>query len=1056
MSSGESITIPLVGGQDQGVDPKLMPMGRFARLENVRQHKDGRLQIRRGLIHMPSISSVSGDKMAHTFAVHRDSLVVVGAAHPYVRQDALTAEWNGPTHRISSFLPDTQEDIDPTPRAATNILRVDQRTYETVTMIAWDMDDSVNTTTLNVVVRDSTTGAIILWETFSGLSKPRIVRTNQSGTKKIHVVYRKHSDDTIRARNYNLSGASATLSAESAALATMHAGAGAQRAFDACDEDESSTPGDEFYVVWQNNATQLGVMSRDGSYAFVNSVAVTGGFAANPSMAFSITTTSTHVWTAWNEWTSPLFRVTTHPKDLSATTGPTTLFNSGNFSEVAPAIIVDSASGKLWVFCQLDINSTGDRSQLLGRSVTTAHVLDQGQQIAEGAIGSKPIKIGGEYFILVYSARPGTLTQQALLVRLQSPDVVSAAGSEAWSGDEVLFTQLDAVCPIGASDFLARRHLSNIAELPSPDGLGTRFMLAVTIKRELAAGQDRNGLRWYTFRHHSHSFRHGNRRPITVGNSLIFPGGVPCSFSGVQCAELGWIQPPKVGAVASAGGGMTASATYQYLVTIERRDADGNLHVSAPVGPIIVNTGVGEGTVTLSIYISPHTKVGRQALVPESEDKLTLRIFRTQANGQIFNLRTSSTQSPGYIGVPLSVVDASADGSISSNPFVYTQQFGLAAAPPPAARYAVVAANRLWLGGLFVDGVGQASKLLIPNIAPELPNNDAFRVIIPGKHTSIAELDGAVIYFTRDEIYVTGGPGPDDNGLNGTFNEPVRIPNAYGSIDHRATLTTPVGVIFQSARGMELLPRGFGTPVYIGRQVADLLQTYPYVTSAVLVAQADELTARFTLSSSDVGSVLAEDPPGVILIYDLRTNQWSVDIFQVSAGGSLVRAAFHAATVWNGLYTASRHKISDGMVLESTTVFGDVDAVDPITVPMLVETGDIRPFGTEGHGKIRELIFLGEARSPSATVNLQAELSIDSGINWVAAPLWQVSPGVTLGARLSKSWGLPVQHCDEMRFRFTATNGLGGQGLFMNAITLARMTKFPGTRRSDIGDRVGG
>jgi hypothetical protein len=484
--SGKSITIPLVGGQDEGVDPKLMSAGRFVRLQNVRQRKDGRMAKVNGFVQLPPLASLAGPKKAHALAVHRDSLIAVGDAHPYTLQ---LADWSGPANRISSFVPDTQEDLDPTPRQATSVLRSDQRTFDGYTMIAWDEDGGGPSPTLNVMVRDSRTGSVVLWATMTGRSRPRVVRTNTGGAKKLHLLYVRHDDNTIQARSFNLS--SGTLSNEGAALATMYSGSGAQLSYDACDES-GEIAGEVFYVVWQNTSTQLGVMSRDGAHAFVNNIAVTGGFAATPSVAFSIAADATHVWTAWNDWNSPLYRITTHPKNLSSTTGPTTLFAGGvDFAEQPPAIVLDDSTGEAWIFCQVDTGSNNNLSQLTGRAVNVTHDVTVGQRISEGSLGSKPLTIDGEHYILVYTRAPVGDETQAMLVRLQRPSGSGGTEKESWNGDEVLFTQLDAVASLGPGSSVARRWLGNIAALLSPDGRGSRYLVAVPIKRESQAGAER-------------------------------------------------------------------------------------------------------------------------------------------------------------------------------------------------------------------------------------------------------------------------------------------------------------------------------------------------------------------------------------------------------------------------------------------------------------------------------------------------------------------------------------------------------------------------------------
>ncbi|HEY5947742.1 MAG TPA: hypothetical protein VIV40_19715 [Kofleriaceae bacterium] len=308
--------------------------------------------------------------------------------------------------------------------------------------------------------------------------------------------------------------------------------------------------------------------------------------------------------------------------------------------------------------------------------------------------------------------------------------------------------------------------------------------------------------------------------------------------------------------------------------------------------------------------------------------------------------------------------DVYADSDIIQNEVLYTQ-IGqeLPASNFPACTFANVGGNRLWCGGGFAGSTITASKQFTAHIAPEFADDDAFRINIPADVTGMAWCD-AQVAFTQEGIYVISGDGPDGAGVG--FFTWSRLPFNIGCIDWRSVVTCDLGIMFQSSRGLYLLPRGFGTPVAMD-QVLDTLSTYPVITSArsdynsTGGADNSEQIVQWTAVADEEAS------SGVVITFDLAYKAFYVDTF-----GADYPATFQ--TGWDGdavqstaLMTIGSGGASKWHPFRVWDTNGYDDQGLPIEFKMV--TGDVRPWGTFGHGVIERLGFLGEMRS-ACTVNV--------------------------------------------------------------------------------------
>lgn len=459
-------------------------------------------------------------------------------------------------------------------------------------------------------------------------------------------------------------------------------------------------------------------------------------------------------------------------------------------------------------------------------------------------------------------------------------------------------------------------------------------------------------------RHLSEGPRYAMSCVVPVIDRQFVAGGQPqwVSNGALSAQEAGFIQQPvrvTVPAQSTTGGtALTLLGTYSYTVVFES-SVGGVTERSAPAEPATFTLTGGNDTLTTRWIVAEMS----------SRRQVSGKIYRTAANGSVFYLVDKFDAKPDDFRW-YTFVDTRPDSDIIQNEALYIN-IGqeVAASNVPACSFANTGGNRLWVGGGFHGNIVQASKQFAPHLAPEFADDDAWRVTLPANCTGSAWCDSEVL-FTQEGIYIVNGDGPDVAGV-GYFTT-TRLPFNIGCIDWRSVVTCDLGVMFQSARGLYLLPRGFGTPVAMD-QVLDTLTTYPIITSArsdynsTGGADNSEQIVQWTAVADEEAS------SGVVITFDLAYKAFYVDtfgadypaVFQSGWSGDAVQAPALATVGAGGASKWHPFRVWD------TNGYDD----EELPIEFKTVTGDVRPWGTFGHGVIERLGFLGEMRS-ACTVNV--------------------------------------------------------------------------------------
>jgi hypothetical protein len=532
--------------------------------------------------------------------------------------------------------------------------------------------------------------------------------------------------------------------------------------------------------------------------------------------------------------------------------------------------------------------------------------------------------------------------------------------------------------------------------------------------------------------------------PITAivheGAALI-GGSFYAWFAGGQTEELSFVTPPvleftdELGAeypfdVSYPGLADLPDGTYSYQAHWVSNDPRGNLHRSLP-GNIIQWTKEEFDATRLAFRTCPASlRFPRIAVGRES----TARVHRAGADAvqkQMTRPSQYKANSPSVHNVE--VVDVgqlfdTATGSGTGIPIYTTGGAELEASCPQGGMIVAKVADRIWLG--IQDRV-QFSKELSPRtgtedvLAPEF--NELWGFVVPSGRpvTGIGDLDGKAVVFTTEEIYVVSGRGPDNAGNSNDFSGLVTVSTDTGCRSARSVVSTPFGVLFAGTAGIYLLDRTLQLS-FIGAAVEDTLRQYPYVTSAVLVAEQHRTEVRFTCNLTPPAS---GGDQGVVVVWNYDTKQWST--WELSVSGPLtpiIDACLHEG-VYHVLTSLGRVYRED----DSTWY----DAGDQ-WVTMSASTAWLQGAGQSGWQRIRSATLLQESKDPhDLTVEVYSDFegAESQSYTWTSAQLG-VFPGQPW--RQQPRMGIRRQKCQAIRVRWLdseAGDSVTGEGYTMAGLT---------------------
>lgn len=443
--------------------------------------------------------------------------------------------------------------------------------------------------------------------------------------------------------------------------------------------------------------------------------------------------------------------------------------------------------------------------------------------------------------------------------------------------------------------------------------------------------------------------------------SNVYSGGYLGRYDGYQPYGLGFVCQPSIH-VADEQTGTLATGSYSYIAVHSFLDREGNLNYSRCSEPIVVAVANNLGKLKVDVSVPA---------ISSFDGPMNVSLFRTTVGGTQYylvesrNVATSSSVNGIAQEVIETFTDSLADTALASRTLLYrapgTSGTALDRANPLSAkhvvkhkdRYFYAHNNSVYFSSFDVDG---ECPWFSPGLSLDVIGGS-------GYITGLASMDGTLVVFKKDAVWVIDGDGPPENGGSGSeFSIPRKIHTPYGCTDPRSIVEIPDGIVYRSSRGIELLTRTYKNQ-WMGERVQQTVDSYKYVGGATF----DKTNGRLymTLSNSlDTDGGHLRSANGVTLVYDVVSNVW-VKFYHTTTydyGKTLQDVLFANVTPTGNTKPSAIVAIDHGAMVfaELETTYLDYSSN---FVPWNLSTGWVRADSKQDRIRVTDCLFLGRRLS---------------------------------------------------------------------------------------------
>jgi len=318
-------------------------------------------------------------------------------------------------------------------------------------------------------------------------------------------------------------------------------------------------------------------------------------------------------------------------------------------------------------------------------------------------------------------------------------------------------------------------------------------------------------------------------------------GGTGGFFDTRQYLNAGFSCNPRCVAVETTHSA-ALGRTDRWVAVYEYEDSSGQTWLSGVSQPVTWDYALEP--VRPAIYVLKPS-IG---VMEKSDHSLKVKLFRQDVLSGVYYLDRYTFISNKYPDNLLGHVVFGADTNylgdeqLLASERLYTSGGVLEVDPPPPSLISTLYKNRIWLVDSTNPGRLWFSRAINPGFAPEFSGE--FTYTIGGENNfaggikSIYELDERLIILGTQSIFYIQGDGPSDTGSSNDFSSPQSISTTIGCINHRATISSNIGLFFASNDGMYLLDRGLSLKfVGAGIYKEDLLK----ISSTVSIPKKSEI-----------------------------------------------------------------------------------------------------------------------------------------------------------------------------------------------------------------------
>lgn len=840
----QKVSIPFTQGLHEGIDSRLLPLGQFSQLQNVRYTRDGRLSTRKGYVTIGNDVD-TGDGTLQVYDLHTLGNRVFargnswGDGYPtnlYELVEHSTATWREVINDTVQTLTPFQDvkHLPLVPALISGATRSQVAACNGYLCVVYYNAFVPNF--CNVQIVRAATGQVIVSALLSGaLGRVCTVATGTGSNRAFVVVANDTGTNQVRAHvfdpNTNTTGAFT-------ALGALHSADGVVRCFDVAEVVGAShfvcavatTTTNQVRVFRYNlsGVQQGGTITQAATNLL--SVAVEADAAASSLSTFGLESGGT-------------FRLTTYTFAGAVVAG-TTLFGG----EVALVTADDQVR-----ICRLPANS---RSGQGARVVCLANVRGALNSSASGPLQTADVMLDIRSTAAHAALTNGWTRYRDMVLEghvIALPQVASPGARNAFVFSASIG---ESVSRTGFKTNVLVYSDGNVVEHQAP----IRERITLTAEGSASYDASTGRVHWSSFAQTTDQ----ETRKVPVYTSclvnstqrvssaelagvLFMAGAVIQGFDGFMPKEVGWIGIPGIRHTANFTGGgapLNTTGSYDFVITWSWVNSKGDLERSAPSEPVTVTMSAGSNNTVLQVS-TPRSLV--QLMGSGTITGVSVEVWRTvwdSANGvKLTGFRKDSVNATlagiADLGGTVNVGPVLTDTALASQELLYTDagSGALSGSLPrvnaPAAAFLSVVGNRLQLAGMADRARYCESMSKIPGRALCFPPN-ALRGVgyyneAAADIIGAASTDAGRLLFTEKDIYIAPGPGATEDGqgqIPSGLGVGTDLPLRNTALAGRTLLRAKDGVWYQADdEKLCVMPLGGGLPEWKGQEIRFTMQS---------------------------------------------------------------------------------------------------------------------------------------------------------------------------------------------------------------------------------------
>lgn len=465
--------------------------------------------------------------------------------------------------------------------------------------------------------------------------------------------------------------------------------------------------------------------------------------------------------------------------------------------------------------------------------------------------------------------------------------------------------------------------------------------------------------------------------------------------------------------------GYLGTGSYQYIIQYEYPDNAGK--ISRSTTSEIQTIAFPSGTHNAVKLTLPTNRLSTKK---GARGPIRYGIYRTEANRRTFYRVTSildpTTNDPSVDSIDY--IDTLADGYLISRERINIDGEVLDSDAPPPCDIIATYKNRIWVNDSFDRQQLFYSQTIIPGEPVCFSQLLTVRTDPRGgKITAIAPMDDHLVIYKEGAVFRLAGDGPDNLGLSGFYSDPQLVTTDVGCTNPNSVAMTPNGLVFQSAKGIMLLDRGWNVQ-YIGAPV------FKYN---------DLRISSTTVVSSQNVVVFTTEGSSIALVWNYFENQWATWTNHQAVDSDVFEGKLCLLRSNGKVFQQNFEKFTDGSDF----------------YPLKLRTAFLSAADLQGFQRVNSAALLGEFKGPhtlmaavsydyndepSETVAIDAAALFNSNV-WGDSEVWG-SDEVWGGEYTPYQFILPAlarQKCQAISFEIWDTQSSGfNEGYSISGLTL--------------------